>query len=200
MSGRRAVDILVAGIGLSLLAPPMAVIALFLLGVGGRPVFFWQVRSGLHARRFRLVKFRTMSAACDSQGRLLPDDQRITGSGRVLRATRLDELPQLWNVLIGDMSLIGPRPLLPETIANCGTAGWLRGRMRPGLTGWAQVNGNTLLSDADKIALDNWYIANRSLSLDLRIIGRTALVSLLGERRDMAAIGRAHARSSHRRS
>jgi lipopolysaccharide/colanic/teichoic acid biosynthesis glycosyltransferase len=140
-----------------------------------------------------------MNGARDGDGRLLPDSQRITPVGRALRATRLDELPQLWNVLIGDMSLIGPRPLLPETIADAGADGWSRGRIRPGLTGWAQVNGNTLLSDADKIALDNWYISHRSLGLDLRIVARTLLVSLRGERRDAAAIGRAHARSSHRR-
>ncbi len=200
MSRRRIIDVVVAGAGLALLTLPMTAIALGILGVNGRPVFFRQVRSGLRARRFHLVKFRTMSEDRDGQGQLLPDDQRITGIGRILRATRLDELPQLWNVLVGDMSLIGPRPLLPDTIADAGVAGWSRGWIRPGLTGWAQVNGNTLLSDAEKIALDNWYIANRSLALDFRILGRTALVSLLGEHRDLTAIGRAHARSPHRRS
>lgn len=199
MSARRIIDILVAGGGLVLLALPMAAIAVVILRGDGRPILFRQVRSGLGARRFVVVKFRTMSDVCDGDGRLLPDHQRMTPVGRALRAMRLDELPQLWNVLIGDMSLIGPRPLLPETIAQAAGAGWLRGRIRPGLTGWAQVNGNTLLTDAEKIALDNWYIAHRSLRLDLRIIGRTLLVSLLGERRNVAAIGNAHARSPHRR-
>lgn len=199
MSGRRFLDILVAGAGLSLLAVPMAAIAIVILSVDGRPILFRQVRSGLGARRFTLVKFRTMNQARDGEGQLLPDRQRVIPVGRALRATRLDELPQLWNVLVGDMSLIGPRPLLPETIAEARVAGWSRGRIRPGLTGWAQVNGNTLLTDAEKIALDNWYIAHRSLGLDLRIVGRTLLVTLLGERRDMAAIGRAHAGSPHRR-
>ncbi len=199
MSGRRLIDILVAGAGLSMMALPMTAIAVLILSVDGRPILFRQVRSGWRARRFVVVKFRTMNGACDGDGRLLPDGQRMTLVGRALRATRLDELPQLWNVLVGDMSLIGPRPLLPETIADAGAAGWSRGRIRPGLTGWAQVNGNTLLSDGDKIALDNWYITHRSLGLDLQIVARTLLVSLLGERRDAAAIGRAHARSPHRR-
>jgi lipopolysaccharide/colanic/teichoic acid biosynthesis glycosyltransferase len=196
---RRGIDMLVGGLGLFLCGPFLILFALILLMIDGRPVLFTQTRSGLGGRSFRVVKFRTMSDARDAGGVLLPDPERITTVGRLLRATRVDELPQLWNVLIGDMSLIGPRPLLPATIADAKDAGRERGRVRPGVTGWAQVNGNTLLSDDDKIALDNWYIRNRSLRLDLRIVARTLLVSLRGERRDMAAIGRAHAGAPHRR-
>ncbi len=196
---RRGIDILVGGLGLFLCGPFLVLFGLVLLLVDGRPVLFTQTRSGLGGRTFRVVKFRTMNNARDADGVLLPDAERITAVGRFLRATRIDELPQLWNVLTGDMSLIGPRPLLPSTIADAGDAGRERGRVRPGVTGWAQVNGNTLLSDGDKIALDTWYIRNRSLGLDLRIVARTLLVSLRGERRDMAAIGRAHAGATHRR-
>ncbi len=196
---RRGIDMLVGGLGLFLCGPLLILFGLILLMIDGRPVLFTQTRSGLGGRSFRVVKFRTMSDARDAGGVLLPDPERITAVGRLLRATRVDELPQLWNVLIGDMSLIGPRPLLPSTIADAKDAGRERGRVRPGVTGWAQVNGNTLLSDDDKIALDNWYIRNRSLRLDLRIVVRTLLVSLRGERRDMAAIGRAHAGAPHRR-
>ena len=199
MTVRRCADMLVAVTALGLLAPLLLLTGVALLLLDGSPVLFVQTRSGLGGRPFRLVKFRSMNEARGACGALLPDAKRTTPSGRLLRATRIDELPQLWNVLLGDMSLIGPRPLLPVTVAAAGEAGRERGRVRPGMTGWAQVNGNTLLSDADKIALDLWYIRNRTAALDLRIIGRTLLVSLLGERRDAAAIGRAHAGASHRR-
>lgn len=199
MTLRRVVDVAVAATGLCLAWPLMLLVSVGLLLADGRPVLFIQDRSGRYGRPFRLVKFRTMSDARDAAGVLLPDAQRITRTGRLLRVTRIDELPQLWNVLIGEMSLIGPRPLLPATIAEAGEAGRVRGRIRPGVNGWAQVSGNTLLSDSEKIALDTWYIGNRSLVLDLRIVVRTLLVSLRGERRDMAAIGRAHAGAAHRR-
>ena len=199
MTVRRCSDMLVAVTALGLLAPLLLLTGVALLLLDGSPVLFVQTLSGLGGRPFRLVKFRSMNEARGACGALLPDAERTTSSGRLLRAARIDELPQLWNVLLGDMSLIGPRPLLPVTVAAAGEAGRERGRVRPGMTGWAQVNGNTLLSDADKIALDLWYIRNRTAALDLRIIGRTLLVSLLGERRDAAAIGRAHAGASHRR-
>ena len=200
MTVRRVIDILAAGAGLCLFGPFLILSGLALLLLDGRPVLFIQTRSGFGGRCFRVVKFRSMNNARDADGVLLPDAERITTAGRVLRATRIDEFPQLWNVLIGDMSLIGPRPLLPSTVAEAGEAGRERGRVRPGVTGWAQVNGNTLLSDSDKIALDTWYIRNRSLGLDVRIVARTLLVSLRGERRDVVAIGRAHAGAAHRRS
>ncbi|WP_037538383.1 sugar transferase [Sphingomonas sp. PR090111-T3T-6A] len=199
MTVRRCIDILISVTALGLLAPLLLLFGLVLLLVDGSPVLFVQTRSGLGGRPFRLVKFRTMNEARGACGTLLSDAERTTPIGRLLRGTRIDELPQFWNVLLGDMSLIGPRPLLPITIAAAGDAGRERGQVLPGMTGWAQVNGNTLLSDADKIALDLWYIRNRTAALDLRIIGRTLLVGLLGERRNAAAIGRAHAGASHRR-
>ena len=194
----RVRDIVISVAGLCFLLPLMLLIAAMILLFDGRPVLFFQRRSGLASRVFFVAKFRTMSAARAANGALLPDEQRITRTGQWLRAFRVDELPQLWNVLAGDMSIVGPRPLLPETIAQAGSAGQLRGTKRPGLTGWAQVNGNTLLSAADKLALDNWYIANRSFALDLRIIARTLLVVLQGERIDPQAVRRAHACGDHR--
>lgn len=191
-------DIVISVAGLCFLLPLMLLIAAMILLFDGRPVMFLQRRSGLGSREFFVAKFRTMSDARAANGALLADEQRITRTGRWLRAFRVDELPQLWNVLVGDMSIVGPRPLLPETIAEAGSAGRLRGAKRPGLTGWAQVNGNTQLCAADKFALDNWYIANWSFALDLRIIARTLLVVLRGERVDPQAIRRAHARGDNR--
>ena len=196
----RTRDIVFAAAGLCFLLPLLLLIAAAILLIDGRPILFFQRRSGLASREFSVAKFRTMRDARAANGVLLPDEQRITRTGRWLRAFRADELPQLWNVLVGDMSIVGPRPLLPETIAKAGSAGRLRGANRPGLTGWAQVNGNTLLSAADKLALDNWYIANRSFALDLRIIVRTLIVVLHGERIDHQAIRRAHACGDHRSS
>lgn len=194
----RVRDIVISVAGLCFLLPLMLLIAAMILLFDGPPVFFFQRRSGLASRIFSVAKFRTMNTARAANGALLPDEHRITRTGRWLRAFRVDELPQLWNVLTGDMSIVGPRPLLPETIAQAGSVGQLRGTKRPGLTGWAQVNGNTLLSAADKLALDNWYIANWSFALDLRIIARTLLVVLQGERIDPQAIRRAHACGDHR--
>lgn len=198
MSVARLRDIVAAAFGLCFLAPLLAIVAASIVALEGRPLFFLQVRGGLNGRDFVLFKFRTMNTARDDSGALLPDRQRITRSGRFMRATRLDELPQLWNVLIGDMSLVGPRPLLPATVAEAARTGSQRNSVRPGLTGWAQVNGNTLLSDQDKIALDGWYVANQSAALDLLILGRTLAVVFFGERLNSTAIGKAHARSDHR--
>ena len=198
MTVARLRDIAVAAFGLCFLAPLLGIVAASIMALDGRPLFFLQVRGGLHGRNFVLFKFRTMDAARDDAGALLPDEQRITRSGRFLRATRLDELPQLWNVLVGDMSLVGPRPLLAATVAEAARTGSPRNSVRPGLTGWAQVNGNTLLTDQDKIALDDWYVANRSAALDLLILGRTLAVVFFGERLNSIAIGKAHARSDHR--
>lgn len=196
----RARDILIAAPALCVLAPWLLLAALLVLLFDGRPVFFRQLRSGLHGRQFSVIKFRTMAEARDESGALLPDSQRITALGKWLRATRFDEIPQLWNILVGQMSLVGPRPLLPATIKAAGISGQRRGHVRPGLTGWAQVNGNRLLSDADKIALDNWYVEHRSGALDLNIVCRTITVLLRGERVDHAAIGRANASGHHRGS
>ncbi|MGB3797453.1 MAG: sugar transferase [Alteraurantiacibacter sp.] len=173
---------LVALVLLILVLPLLAVLAV-MVGISmGRPVIFRQTRSGRHAEGFTLVKFRSMSDARDPSGELLSDAERTTMVGSFLRRSRLDELPGLWNVVRGDMNFVGPRPLLPHTIAEKGEAGRMRGQVRPGLTGWSQVNGNTLLSLNEKIALDLWYIENRSARLDLLIILRTLLVMVGGER------------------
>lgn len=151
----------------------------------GTPILFWQQRIGLHGGDFRLYKFRTLRHAFESDGRKLPRDQRLSWAGRLLRRTRLDELPQLLNVLVGDMALIGPRPLLPEDQpANPS----VRLSVRPGLTGWAQVNGGVLLSPDEKYALDVWYIQNASLLLDLKIAALSVLSVLRGDRKSEKAI------------
>jgi lipopolysaccharide/colanic/teichoic acid biosynthesis glycosyltransferase len=157
---------------------------------------------GLGGEEFRLIKFRSMTDARDGAGCPLPDERRLTALGRLMRRTRLDELPELWNILKGEMSLIGPRPLLPATLAGFGEAGRRRGEVRPGLTGWAQVNGNTLLTDEDKLALDLWYIDHRSLRVDALILLRTVRVMLFGEKVAVAELewARGHARDRRRRS
>ena len=171
----------------------MAIVALSIVLSLGRPIFFTQPRAGARGKNFVLVKFRTMRDLRDSGGRLLDDQARLTLTGRVLRRTRLDELPELWNVLRREMNLVGPRPLLPETVAAMGEGGILRGAVRPGLTGWAQVNGNALLRDLDKLALDLWYVRNRSLRLDLAIIFKTLVVIFRGERINTVNIERGYA-------
>lgn len=179
---RRGLDIAVALVALAVTAPLLLVAALAVLADIGRPILFVQARSGLGGRAFRMVKLRTMTEACDAHGRLLPDAARVTRLGRLLRRSRVDELPGLIHLLTGEMSLIGPRPLLPATVAAMGEAGQQRGRILPGLTGWAQVNGNALLSQGQKLAHDLWYIDNRSLGLDLLILVRTVRVVIFGER------------------
>lgn len=200
MTVRRVADILVGGVGLVFVAPLLLLLALVQAAVAGRPILFVQERAGQAQRSFRLRKFRTMNDRRDAAGVLLPDAQRLLPTGRFLRATRMDELPQLWNVLTGDMSLIGPRPLLPVTIMAAGEQGVARGRVRPGLTGWAQVNGNTRLSEAEKLALDLWYIEHRGVRLDLEILFRTLLVAGGGERRNADAIRSAYAGDPRRGS
>lgn len=195
----RARDIVIAGVGAVVMFPLLMLIGLLVGVVDGTPILFKQHRSGLNGAPFTVFKFRTMAIACDAQDQFLPDAMRVTTLGRWLRFLRLDELPQLWNVLIGDMSLVGPRPLLPITIFAAGNDALGRGAIRPGLTGWAQICGNALLSDHDKIALDKWYVANRSHRLDIAIMARTVAVVMRGERIDPLAIRMAHARSTHRR-
>jgi lipopolysaccharide/colanic/teichoic acid biosynthesis glycosyltransferase len=141
----------------------------------GSPVLFRQDRPGLQGRPFRLAKFRTMRAAAGPTGRPLPDGERLTALGRFLRASSLDELPQLWNVLAGDLSLVGPRPLLMQYLARYSPEQARRHEVRPGITGWAQVNGRNALSWEEKFALDVWYVDHWSLALDLRILALTAL-------------------------
>lgn len=143
-----------------------------------RPILFHQLRAGLYGRPFWLYKFRTMTDARDSNGRLLPDEQRLTRFGRWLRSTSLDELPELWNVLKGDMSLVGPRPLLVEYLDRYSPEQARRHEMKPGLTGWAQVNGRNALSWEEKFRLDVWYVDNWSIWLDFKILWLT-LVKVL---------------------
>ena len=198
---KRLIDILGAGLGLIVAAIPMAVIALAVAAFMGRPVLFRQRRIGRHGRLFEMLKFRTMTDRRGPDGALLPDEDRTTGLGTLLRRFRLDELPELWTILTGEMSLVGPRPLPPyiqdphvQKTAETGGAenvGAKRATMRPGLTGYAQVCGGTLLTMDEKFALDDWYVDHWSLGLDLWVIWRTLAVVVTGERRDERRIGEA---------
>ena len=160
-------------LGLLTLALPLLVLVWLVRRKLGRPIFFRQVRPGLHGKPFEMVKFRTMTSEHGPDGQLLPDAMRLTPFGSFLRATSLDELPELWNVLKGDMSLVGPRPLLMEYLPLYTPEQARRHEVRPGITGWAQVNGRNAISWADKFALDVWYVDHRSLWLDVRILWLT---------------------------
>ena len=173
---------LVALILLVLVSPILLTLGLAVLLFQGSPVIFRQMRMGKDCQPFQLVKFRSMRDTRGPDGELLPDEMRTTGIGKFLRRSRLDELPGLWNVARGDMAFVGPRPLLPETIEELGQQGERRCEVKPGLTGWSQVSGNTLLSLDQKVALDIWYIDNRDWLLDLQILARTVLVMVGGER------------------
>jgi len=188
-AAKRAVDVVAALAGLVLGLPVMLVVAVLIRARMGGPVLFHQSRLGLHARSFKLVKFRTMTDDRDADGNLLPDDQRLTSLGRVLRSLSLDELPQLWNVLRGDMSLVGPRPLPVTYIRRYTPSEYRRHTVRPGLTGWAQVNGRNDVGWEERFALDVAYIEHRSLLLDGRILART-VVALL-RRKGISAEGQA---------
>ena len=166
-------DMLSALLALLLLAMPLLVLAWLIRRKLGSPVLFRQVRPGLQGRPFTMVKFRTMTDERGPDGALLPDAQRLTPFGRFLRASSLDELPELWNVLKGEMSLVGPRPLLMEYLPLYTPEQVRRHEVRPGITGWAQVNGRNAISWSDKFALDVWYVDHRSLWLDVRILWRT---------------------------
>lgn len=167
---KRLFDVVAAGLGLLVLSPVIAVVALLVRRRLGSPVLFRQVRPGLHGKPFEMVKFRTMRDALDAQGNLLPDDQRMTPFGAFLRSSSLDELPELWNVLKGDMSLVGPRPLLMEYVPLYDATQVRRHEVRPGVTGWAQINGRNALSWEEKFKLDVWYVDHRSFWLDLKIL------------------------------
>ena len=170
---KRSFDLLVAALALVLMAVPLLVLAWLVRRKLGSPVLFRQVRPGLSGKPFEMVKFRTMTDARDARGALLPDAQRLTPFGRFLRASSLDELPELWNVLKGEMSLVGPRPLLMEYLPLYSPEQARRHEVRPGITGWAQINGRNAISWADKFALDVWYVDHRSLWLDGRILRLT---------------------------
>ncbi len=167
---KRAFDLIVASIALLVLALPLALLAWRVRVALGTPVLFRQLRPGRHGGLFKLAKFRTMTDERDAAGELLPDASRLPPFGRWLRATSLDELPSLWNVLKGDMSLVGPRPLLVEYLPLYSAEQARRHEVRPGITGWAQVNGRNALTWEQKFELDVWYVDHRSFWLDLRIL------------------------------
>jgi lipopolysaccharide/colanic/teichoic acid biosynthesis glycosyltransferase len=170
---KRGLDMLGAGTGLIVLSPVLIVTSLMIRCQMGSPVLFRQTRPGRDCKPFQMIKFRTMRDAIASDGRSLPDVERLTKLGRLLRSSSLDELPELWNVLKGDMSLVGPRPLLMEYLPLYSTEQARRHEVRPGVTGWAQVNGRNAISWEEKFALDVWYVDNRSPWLDLKIIWLT---------------------------
>lgn len=172
---KRAMDIALVIIGLPLFLPLLLLAALGTLIMVGRPVLFSQARPGLGGRLFTIYKFRTMSDTRDEEGRLLPDEQRLSRFGAFLRSTSLDELPSLYNVLRGDLSWVGPRPLLPEYLPLYSPEQQRRHLVRPGITGWAQVNGRNAIDWDEKLALDVWYVDHRSLTLDIHIIWMTIL-------------------------
>jgi lipopolysaccharide/colanic/teichoic acid biosynthesis glycosyltransferase len=186
---KRALDLVLASLALLVLGLPLLALAWQVRRRLGSPVLFRQTRPGLHGHPFRMLKFRTMTQARDADGRLLPDAQRLTDFGRFLRASSLDELPELWNVLKGDMSLVGPRPLLMEYLPLYSRAQARRHALRPGITGWAQVNGRNALAWKDRFALDLWYVDHQSLRLDLRILWRTLREVL--QREGISAVGEA---------
>lgn len=163
-------DYLIVLIAMLLLALPLLLLILFVRLKLGSPVFFRQVRPGRHGKPFQMVKFRTMLDTRGPDGQLLPDEIRLTAFGRLLRSTSLDELPEFWNVLKGDMSLVGPRPLLMEYLPLYSAEQARRHEVRPGITGWAQVNGRNAISWEQKFELDVWYVDNQSLWLDIKIL------------------------------
>lgn len=167
---KRCVDIVLSFFGLIILFPVIVWVAWKVRNNLGAPVIFRQARPGLNGKPFELIKFRSMRDAVDERGQSLPDAQRMTPFGHFLRASSLDELPELWSVLKGDMSLVGPRPLLNEYLPLYSPEQARRHDVRPGITGWAQVNGRNSLSWKDKFELDVWYVDNHTLWLDLKIL------------------------------
>jgi sugar transferase EpsL len=186
---KRLFDLAVASVALLLLSPVIALVAMAVLIRLGRPVFFVQLRPGLHGQPFSLVKFRTMLDSRDDQGELLSDADRLTTFGRFLRSSSLDELPELWNVVRGEMSLVGPRPLLLHYLDLYTPLQMRRHEVRPGITGWAQVRGRNTLGWAEKFAMDIWYVDNWSLLVDLKIMMLTFVQ--VASRRGISADGEA---------
>lgn len=183
----RTFNIVAALLGLLILAPVLLVVSLLISMKLGRPVMFCQERAGLRGRIFRLVKFRTMTDERALNGELLPDEERMTEFGQWLRETSVDELPALWNVLVGDMNLVGPRPLLVEYLPLYSKVQARRHDVRPGITGWAAVNGRNALTWDEKFEHDVWYVDNRSFALDATILLRT--ISKVWKREGIAAQG-----------
>ena len=170
---KRIIDITIASTALILLSPVYFIVAHKVKKNLGSPVLFRQVRPGLHGKPFEMFKFRTMKDALDAEGNPLPDSERLTPFGKMLRATSLDEMPELWNVIKGDMSIVGPRPLLMEYLPLYNEEQAKRHNVRPGITGYAQVNGRNAISWEKKFELDTWYVENQSLWLDFKIMFKT---------------------------
>lgn len=170
---KRLLDIIIASIALILLSPLYAFVAHKVKKNLGSPVLFRQVRPGLHGKPFEMIKFRTMKDAVDEQGNPLPDSERLTPFGQMLRSTSLDEMPELWNVIKGDMSIVGPRPLLMEYLPLYSPEQAKRHDVRPGMTGHAQVNGRNAIGWEEKFKLDTWYVENQSIWLDFKIMFKT---------------------------
>jgi len=166
----RLFDIIFSITALLLLSPFFLVIPIFIMITDGKPIFFSQKRSGINKQAFKFYKFKTMTNKKDKNGDLLPDEKRLSKYGKILRKTSIDELPSLWNVLKGDMSLVGPRPLLMEYLPLYSKEQMRRHEVKPGITGWAQINGRNAISWEEKFELDIWYVKNQSFRLDLRIL------------------------------
>lgn len=182
-------DRILALLGLLAISPILIIVMWQIRHKLGSPIFFTQLRPGLHGEPFQLIKFRTMTDSRDSQGKLLSDAERLTPFGQFLRRTSLDELPELWNVIRGDMSLVGPRPLLMQYLDRYTPEQARRHEVRPGITGWAQINGRNTLSWEEKFALDVWYVEHVSFWLDLKILGLTVWKVL--RREDISQAGEA---------
>lgn len=184
---QRAIDLLFAGTALVLLSPLLLVLAILVRVKLGSPIFFTQVRPGWKEKPFRVYKFRTMVDALDINGNPLPDSERMTKFGKFLRALSLDELPQLWNVLNGSLSLVGPRPLLSRYLGRYTPEQRRRHEVKPGITGWAQINGRNALTWEQKFAYDLWYVEHQSLALNFKILWKTAAKVI--KRSDVSAAG-----------
>ena len=170
---KRFLDIIIASIALILLSPLYLYVAYKVKKNLGSPILFRQVRPGLHGKPFEMIKFRTMRDAADAQGKSLPDSERLTPFGKMLRSSSLDEMPELWNVIKGDMSIVGPRPLLTEYLPLYNKEQAKRHNVRPGMTGHAQVNGRNAIGWEEKFKLDTWYVENQSTRLDFKIMFKT---------------------------
>ncbi len=186
---KRLFDLIVASTLLLILSPMIAILAYQISKKLGKPVLFKQPRPGLNGKLFKLFKFRSMTDDKDAGGKLLPDSERLTSFGKKLRATSLDELPSLWCVIKGDMSLVGPRPLLTEYLPLYSTEQARRHNVRPGITGWAQVNGRNAISWQEKFELDTWYVDNQSIWLDIKILFLT--IKKVFQQADINAYGQA---------
>lgn len=177
---KRVFDIVISSLLIMILSPLLLAVSIILFFINGRRVFFLQIRPGYREIPFPIIKFRTMNDEKDENGNLMPDDQRLTNFGKLIRKTSIDELPQLFNVIKGDLSLIGPRPLLMEYLPLYNREQARRHEVRPGITGWAQVNGRNAISWQEKFKYDVWYVDNMSLLLDLKIIFITVKKVLIG--------------------